>query len=501
MNLRDSLINFFAKKTSQDSGISKIDSTGYEAYSVGEWDLNTSSSKTKEYLKQLEGWVGAAVSAIADEVAVINIKLYETKNGDVEEVKDHPALKTLYKVNPFTTKFDHFWLTQTYLELTGESPWFLEKDANGVVGIYFLQPDKFRPIAGPNQLVDHYEYEVGVGNIISIPRDDVIFLKYPNPARPFRGKGTLEMAARTVDIDNFSEEWNKQFYQNAARPDSVLTVNSEQLDDEQKDALKKSLREQYTGTKNAHKVMVLFGDMKFDKSGFSMKDMDFLEQQRFSRDKILGIFRVPKAIVAQTEGVNLASAQTAQYVFSRHTIKPKMERLIQQLNEFYLPLFPGTENMFLDYVNPVQDDVAAKTVEYTAGLASGWFTINEVREDQGLPAVEGGDVIYLNSNESPIGVPSKTSNPSKNIISLPIRKGGKYKNKFSDDRFNEISSRKGNSVEIKEEKEEAKKIIKKALLQEYYKGSIKTKIAKNKKGEKTIQRTLSDEEKIGRAHV
>ena len=124
MNLRDSLINFFAKKTSQDSGISKIDSTGYEAYSVGEWDLNTSSSKTKEYLKQLEGWVGAAVSAIADEVAVINIKLYEIKNGDVEEVKDHPALKTLYKVNPFTTKFDHFWLTQTYLELTGESPWF-----------------------------------------------------------------------------------------------------------------------------------------------------------------------------------------------------------------------------------------------------------------------------------------------------------------------------------------------------------------------------------------
>ena len=104
--------------------------------------------------------------------------------------------------------------------------------------------------------------------------------------------------------------------------------------------------------------------------------------QRFSRDKILGIFRVPKAIVAQTEGVNLASAQTAQYVFSRHTIKPKMERLIQQLNEFYLPLFPGTENMFLDYVNPVQDDVAAKTAEYTAGLASGWFTINEVREDR-----------------------------------------------------------------------------------------------------------------------
>ncbi len=499
MNLKDSILGFFSSKATQNNNNNpKMSKAGFETYSAGTWELNNASSKTREYLSQLEGWVSAAVTAIADEVATIDIKLYEMKKNEVTEVKDHPALSALYKINGFTTKFDHFWLTQTFLELTGESPWFLDRSADGVNAIYLLRPDKFSSVTDKNSSIDSYKYEISPGKNITLAKEDVVFLKYPDPSHPFRGKGTLAMSARTVDIDNFSEEWNKQFYQNAARPDSVLTINSEQLDEEQKDVLKKSLREQYEGTKNAHKVMVLFGDMKFDKTGFSMKDMDFLEQQKFSRDKILGIFRVPKAIVAQTEGVNLASAQTAQYVFTRHTIKPKMERLIQQLNEFYLPLFKGTENMFLDYINPVQDDVAAKSEEYTAGLKWGWFTINEVREDQGLPPVSGGDVIYINSSETPLATSAsnakKQPTPSKTIELRSTGKGVIRKNKFSTDRLNEVRVRAKNIIKIEKEEEQVKKIIKKALLKEYYKGSIKTKTAKNEQGDETIQRVLSEKE-------
>lgn len=498
MNWKDSLKDFFRKKVTSENSPGKISNSGFETFSAGSWELGNASSKTREYLSQLEGWVSAAVTAIADEVATIDIKLYEIKKDEVTEVKNHPALSALYKVNGFTTKFDHFWLTQTFLELTGESPWFLDKNADGVNAIYLLRPDKFSSVSGKNGSIDSYKYEISPGKSIPLPKEDVVFLKYPDPAHPFRGKGTLAMSARTVDIDNYSEEWNKQFYQNAARPDSVLTVNSESLDKEQRDVLKKSLREQYEGTKNAHRVMVLFGDMKFDKTGFTMKDMDFLEQQKFSRDKILGIFRVPKAIVAQTEGVNLASAQTAQYVFTRHTIKPKMERLIQQLNEFYLPLFKGTENMFLDYINPVQDDVAAKSEEYATGLKWGWFTINEVRDDQGLPPVKGGDVIYINSNETPIdssGQNPKVPAPPKKTIALSASgRGIIHKNTFSTDRINEVHVRAKRLIQIEDDEAKAKKIIKAALLKEYYKGSIKTKTIKNEKGEEIIQRIMSEKE-------
>ena len=113
----------------------------------------------------------------------------------------------------------------------------------------------------------------------------MIFIKFPNPANPFRGKGTLEKAARTVDIDNFSEEWNKNFFKNSARPDSVLTVNTDQMDSEQIERLKKSLEKSHKGLKKSHELLVLFGDMKMDKYSNNQKDMDFNEGNKYNRDK------------------------------------------------------------------------------------------------------------------------------------------------------------------------------------------------------------------------
>lgn len=402
MTLAERFRAFFGvEKIGSGTGGEKITPTGYEATGISYSD--DSNAKKTEYLNEMKGWVGSAVFAIADSVASIEIKLFKkTKNG-IEEVEDHPILDLLFRVNGFTTYFDHFWLTQSYLELTGEAPWFLDRNGSEIENIFFLRPDKIKPIAGKSNLIEGYEYEIKPGETIKLSVDDVLFLKYPNPAEPFRGLGTLKMAALTVDIDNFSETWNANFYKNSARPDSIITVKSDNMNKEQKDRLKKSLEELYQGTKNAHKNMVLFGDMSFDTAGFNQKDMDFDNQQKFSRDKILGIFRVPKAIVSQTEGVNFASAKVAEYIFLKFTIKPKMERLIQQLNEFLLPMFAGTEEMYLEMKNPVPADDEKDVIKYNSALTHGWMTINEVREEQGLDPLEGGDVAYIPMNRIELG--------------------------------------------------------------------------------------------------
>lgn len=400
--------------------------TGYEATSYG----YTNNTKKTEYLEEMRGWVGACVTAIADEIASINLRLYKVKDkdGSVEEVTNHPVIDLLYKVNNYTTKFDHFWLTEAYLKTTGESPWFIERGKNGksVEAIYFLRPDKLTPIVGSERLIEGYKYQIGTTETITLPLSSIVLLKIPDPANPFRGLGAVQMAARTIDIDNFSEEWNKTFYENSASPASVLNVEVENLGEEQLKVLKASIRKEYEGAANAHKTMVLFGKMKLDKIGFNQKDMDFLEQQRFSRDKILGIFKVPKAVLAQTDEVNYASAKTAQYVFARWTIKPEIERITQQLNEFLLPMFPGTEGMFIDYDNPIPEDDAADILRYESGLTKGWMTINEVRGEEGLPDVEGGDSIYIPFSMVAIGS-TNTENKTfyKELKIIGKKKGNK----------------------------------------------------------------------------
>jgi HK97 family phage portal protein len=446
--------------------------TGYEQY--GYSYLNNDVKKT-EYLNELRGWVSACVTAIADEIASVELGLYSYKNGEVVEIDDSPIIDLLYKVNEYTTRFDHFWITMVYLELTGEAPWYIEKNGKNITGIYFLRPDRLMPVIDKsNKIISGYTYDVGMGKKVPLALDEVIFLKYPDPVNPLRGKGTLEMAARTVDVDNFSEEWNKNFYKNAAKPDSVLKVKTDNMSPEQKDLLKKSLREQYQGVEKAHKTMVLFGDMEWQQIGINPKEMDFLEQQKFSRDKILSIFRVPKAVVAQTEGVNFASAAVAQYAFARWCIKPKLERIVQQLNEFLIPMFDKSESLYLDYPNIVPDDETIKLAKYQNGLMYGWMTINEVRQAENLPPVDGGDSIYMSYSLAPIG-----GTATQETKELKVIKG---KKKIATGRLYEIHARNKEYFNKEKEKNQLMKSVESVVIQR-----IKDKLKEKNKKEQPVE--------------
>ena len=391
-------------------------------------DNGVTEQKMTQYLNEARGWVGVCVDALSEAVAIIDLKLYKTVGDGVEEVTDHPVLNLLYNLNDEHTTFDHFLLTQTFLELTGEAPWFFERNSKtgAIENIYLLQPDRLTRRVNKDKTV-FYQYQGDGGNMINIPKNDILLLKYPNPATPMKGKGTLEKAALTVDIDRASEEWNKKFYENSARPDSVLIIgNSERMTDQQKEELKSSIRSSYGSIKNSHKTMVLTGDMKFEKVGTSQKDMDFMEQQKFSRDKIFGLFRVPKSILSQTDGVNYSNAKTGAQVFIRHTIEPKMERLVQQLNKFLLDDFVGTEEMFLHFENPVPEDRLVIFKLYDNAMKHGYMTRNEIRKLEGLKAQPNCDDIYIAQNMVKIGQTAPSAGQNTPVDDKPVDDEKKY---------------------------------------------------------------------------
>ena len=372
-----------------------------------------------DYLESAVGWVYTCVSVISEEVASIKLHLYKRSKGKVEDITEDDEsgiLDSLYRVNSFTTKFDHFQLTQQYLDTAGEAPWLIEfekqregdKISSIPKSIYLLRPDKLTVNLGKkaeDRVIQGYTYEPEPGNKIKFSPESIIFLKYPNPVAQFRGKGTVEAAERVIELDRYAEEWNRNFFFNAARPDALLTTE-EKLTDDQKAQLKKTWDISFRGLNKHAKVALLEGGLKYTQMQLSQKDMDFLEQQKFSMAKIFSIFGVPKAIASVSDDVNRANAETAAYTFARWTIKPKMRRIVEQLNEFFIPLFNSPDDLFLDFEDPVPENITQKNETYTKALSplSGWMTINEVRTELGLPEVEDGDIVLRNMGVAPIGL-------------------------------------------------------------------------------------------------
>jgi len=355
------------------------------------------STKEADYLNTNTGWVYACTTVISDEVANIDIELFKKKSDDeVEQVFNHPVLDLLNKANNFTTKFDLFSLTQQYLDLAGEAPWFVLKDGALPSEIFLLRPDKLVVKAGSKDFVDGYAYRNDKGKEIPIEADELIFIKYPNPTNMFRGQGTLQAAATVVDIEKFSETYNKNFFFNGASA-GIIFKTDKVLQKDVRERFKKQIDQSYKGVSNAHKYLILEAGLDAKPLQLSQKDMEFFNQLNWTRDKILGIFRVPRTALGITDDVNRANAEATDYVFAKRTIKPKMKRLIEQLNEFLLPMYPDGEQLYLSFKDPVPQDVEKQTKVYESGIKNGYLTINEVRAMQGLEGIgPAGDIVYFN---------------------------------------------------------------------------------------------------------
>ncbi len=357
--------------------------------------------KANQYLKAAKGWIYGCVGVISDEIASIELFLKLVKKGEVTEVDDHEALDLIYRANNAMTRFDLIQTTFQYLELTGEAPWFISFVNGKPDSIILLRPDRLTVLPGKNgEMVGGYKYRVysdtGVKDMTLEPHE-VVPLKYVDPDQPLRGKGPLQAAAETVDLDNYSEKWNSQFFKNSATPNAAL-ISEKTLSKDVRARLQKKLEQNYKGVDNSNKTMILEGGLKFEKLSLSQKDMDFIEQQKFSRDKILSIFRVPPTALGLTNDVTRANAEATDYVFAKRTIKPKMIRFIEQLNEFYLPLFSlnggkVTTDLYFDFADPVPQNVDQLINRAQSGINAGYMTINEARETMGLDPIEGGDIL------------------------------------------------------------------------------------------------------------
>lgn len=429
---RDQLRQELSKQLSSPSPLEADEPLGFQSPGITFGGM-APATKTTDYLKAGVGWVYACVAAIADACASTELQLFKLEKGEVTEVTDHPILDLLNKVNPFQTEFDHRWLSQQYLELAGEAPWFIDRGLSGSgepQNIMLLMPDKLTLVkAADGQMnpIAKYVYKLDAEHTFEIKPEEMVYIKYPDPTNPWRGKGTLAAAASIVDIDSYSEEYNKNFFYNSATPNSVISTD-QKLTPKQREELNRSIRKMYQGKENAHKTALLESGLKWEPMQMSQRDMDFIEQQRFSMAKILSIFRVPKPIVAISDDVNLANAKIAEYVFSKWTIRPKMRRLVSQLNEFFLPMFSGSEGLFLSFADPVPQDTELDLKRYQTGLASGYLTINEVRREQGLEEIgTEGDTIYLPFSLQPIGSSSNQEQNTRSIKAGNLRSPRYYK--------------------------------------------------------------------------
>lgn len=361
--------------------------------------LSDQKSISTKILKANKGWVYRNNDAIAQEVSKIEFELYTLglSNGEIvyNEVESHPLLDLLDKPNAETVKSDALYLLQSHKKLTGNAYWLKIRNNNQVVALRSLPPDKVilnlqAPTATDPTVIESFHYVDTIDgkkiDVIYSPKD-IIHFKKPNPDNPFLGLGAVEALSETIDLDNLTEETTKKFFINGAITNFVLSTDAK-INDEQLKRLRAEMRASYGGASNAYKAMILGGGLKPVDISYTNKEMEFLGQLEWYRDKIMAGFGNTKASLGMIDDVNRASHEGSIIEWQRNTVKPDMEAIVNTLNEYLVPEFG--DNLVLGFCDPVPEDMSDDLAEATQLYPIGIITLDEAREMVDLDPMEDG---------------------------------------------------------------------------------------------------------------
>jgi len=344
-------------------------------------------------------WAGACIDVISRSVANVKWELYTNTSKGAVKIEQHQFLSLLNQFNNKATKYECLSKTAANFLTYGKAYWILQRATpdDKPTAIFVPLSSQLQPIGYDSMGYPiSYSFTSSTTNPIGletqiISASNVLEFKTPD------GKSVVDSILDVLETDAAMMGWNKGVMQNNARIGGIFKV-SEGLDENEIKALKAQLLTEYSGYGNSGKFLFLKNGTDFVPDSYNPKDLDFVNGRNANRDEILSAFGVPKILLGLESGYNRATAVEAERVFAKYTLEPLVEQLVETINEYLTPIFG--QDLWLDFETLAPEDKEIKLMEWTAGFNK-WLTANDIRRQDNLPDVVGGDSIYLTLAEVP----------------------------------------------------------------------------------------------------
>lgn len=305
---------------------------------------------------------------------------------EIEEIIDHPLTALMRNVNNFMNRFSLFESTHMYLELCGNSFWYIVKDRLGVPReIWLMPPQNMRIVPHPVNFIKGYNYVRGFDEIF-FKEEDVIHFKYPSPTSLYYGRGPLAAVTDAYNISQNINKYENNVFANMGRIEGAFETDNE-LSQYEFERLKEEIKATFQGIENVGKSPLLEKGVHYKPYGLSPKDLAFLQGRKAIKEEIVNAYG--QSLGLYDKDATRANAEVASFTHMKDTIKPRLVRMEEKLNEKLTPQFDP--NLFVAFDDPVPLDKDHRLREKELHLKTGYSSINIERAEDNKEPVEWGD--------------------------------------------------------------------------------------------------------------
>jgi HK97 family phage portal protein len=296
-------------------------------------------------------------------------------------------------------------LRETYRDLLiyGDAYWYLTPARNGVpFQMIRVSPAQVNIVINnlTREVTSYIVRDAKNGTEIQYEPNEFVHFRFADPDNDLYGLSPLESLTSTVAQDLFAQTYNEAFFANSAQTGIVFNMRNASREEVERN--REFLKKEYTSAANAHKPLLLEGDVDVSKSVSSPAEMQFIEGRKQLTMEILAVFDLPYTKLGGTsESANRSQSSENDKTFRSETIKPLQAVVEEVINEQLLYVIFNIKDTLFQHAEVDFRDESAQMDMYIKGLSHGIYTINYVRNKLGLPPIEGGDVASLST---PLGL-------------------------------------------------------------------------------------------------
>lgn len=353
--------------------------------------------------------VFACNRVLAETLAICPIHEYEKKDDDSRiSVKDTFEFEMLhYAPNPDMTPVAFKESGAGNINLGGN--FYAQKVRNSAGKVIQLRPIAWNRVKNDvDKTTGQLRYSVDGGELKT--RDQILHI--PGLTLDgYVGVTPIEYAQNTLTIGNYQDRFTRNFYENGVQTCGVFE-HPNALKDEPYKRLKKDIKENWTGLKNAGVPMILEDGMTYKEVSMKLSDAQFLESKRFTKEEIASMYRVPLHLIQDLSRSTNNNIEHQSLEFIMYTMLPWFKRWEENLNLQLLSSEDRKKGRYFEFKIDalLRGDAEKRANAYAKGRQWGWLSVNDILRLENMNGIGPQGDIYL----QPLNFMEAGKEPSKN---------------------------------------------------------------------------------------